>query len=98
VLLPQPDGPIKAVILLRGISIVISLIARLDPYHTERVRVDRTIGPLMRDDPAAESAANSSGSLEDRSARFSETLINGLLTKEEFSVVSALFGIMGEPP
>jgi hypothetical protein len=52
----------------------------------------------MRDDPAAESAANSSGSLEDRSARFSETLINGLLMKEEFSVVSALFGIMGEPP
>jgi hypothetical protein len=52
----------------------------------------------MRDDPAAESAANAGGSLEDRSARFSETLINGLVMKEEFSVMSALFEIMGEPP
>jgi hypothetical protein len=52
----------------------------------------------MRVDPAAESGSNWGGSLEDRSARFSETLINDLLMKEEFSVVSALFGIMGEPP
>ena len=43
-LLPQPDGPINAVILLRGMSIVMSLRARLDPYQTERPRVESTTG------------------------------------------------------
>ena len=36
VLLPQPDGPIRAVIWFRGMSIVISLSARDVPYQTER--------------------------------------------------------------
>ena len=56
VLLPQPDGPINAVILLRGMSIVISLIARLDPYQTERHRVDSTTGSLVRVGPVEDAA------------------------------------------
>ena len=44
VLLPQPDGPISAVILFRGMSIVMSLRASAVPYQTERPRVVRTIG------------------------------------------------------
>jgi hypothetical protein len=98
VLLPQPDGPIKAVILLRGISIVISLIARLDPYQTERHRVDSTIESDVRDGAIEEAGAGSGGSFASRSARFSETLINGLVMKEEFSIGSALLGITDEPP
>ena len=48
VLLPQPDGPINAVILLRGMSIVMFLSARLDPYQTERSRVESTTGSSSR--------------------------------------------------
>ena len=44
VLLPHPDGPIKAVILLRGISIVMSLRASAGPYQTESRRAASTIG------------------------------------------------------
>ena len=36
VLLPQPDGPIKAVILLRGMSIGDVLERQAEPYQTER--------------------------------------------------------------
>ena len=44
VLLPQPDGPISAVILLRGMSIVMSLSASAAPYQTESPRVASTMG------------------------------------------------------
>ena len=57
VLLPQPDGPIKAVILLRGMSIVMSLSARREPYQTERPRVESTIGSAGAERPAAGAAA-----------------------------------------
>src|SRR5208282_5059251 len=43
VLLPQPEGPMSAVILLRGMSIVMALRARAVPYQTERLRVVRTM-------------------------------------------------------
>src|SRR5690242_13885272 len=42
VLLPHPEGPISAVILLRGISIETSRRASAGPYQTERTWVDRT--------------------------------------------------------
>ena len=41
--MPQPDGPIKAMILFRGMSIVTSLSACAAPYQTESSRVERTI-------------------------------------------------------
>src|SRR5262249_29222225 len=44
VLLPQPEGPIRAVIWFRGMSMVMSRSARDGPYQTESPRVDRTIG------------------------------------------------------
>ena len=50
VLLPQPDGPIRAVILLRGMSIVMSLSASAEPYQTERPRVESTTGSSERAD------------------------------------------------
>src|SRR4051812_15239245 len=44
VLLPQPEGPIRAVILFRGISIETSRSAIAWPYQTESPWTDRTIG------------------------------------------------------
>ena len=44
VLLPHPEGPIKAVILLRGISIVISLSRQRRAVPDREPRVDSTIG------------------------------------------------------
>src|SRR5437870_2459314 len=42
VLLPQPDGPIRAVIRWRGISMLISFSACDDPYQTDSERAVRT--------------------------------------------------------
>src|SRR5579883_3338642 len=57
VLLPQPEGPIRAVILLRGMSSVMSLSAGVAPNQTERSRVER-IGEDARDDARGEDGAS----------------------------------------
>ena len=94
--MPQPDGPIKAVILLRGISIVISLTASEAPYHTERPRVESTIGSVTRAAPADVAGAAPGGSLAPRSARVSETLINGLVKEGVVRLGSALIGVIAK--
>src|ERR1017187_1517972 len=76
VLLPQPEGPIKAVILLRGISIVMLFNARLEPYQTERPRVERTTGSVARATGPGATGAASGGFGVTRSVRVSETLID----------------------
>src|SRR5271157_1250948 len=43
VLLPQPEGPISAVILFRGMSIVMSFRAGEAPYQTQSLQVERTV-------------------------------------------------------
>src|SRR5262249_32576955 len=78
VLLPQPDGPINAVILFRGISIVMSLSARLDPYHTERPTVESTTGSSAGAGSGTAGAAVGGLGLTG-SLRVSETLITGLV-------------------
>src|SRR4051794_411044 len=60
VLLPQPEGPIRAVILLRGISIETSRSASAAPYQTESARVDSTTGSSA----AGASAGRASGLTE----------------------------------
>src|SRR5262245_20196827 len=52
VLLPQPDGPISAVILLRGISIETSRRARAEPYQTDRSCAESTTGGAAAGAPA----------------------------------------------
>src|SRR5512135_4491 len=52
VLLPQPEGPIKAVIRFRGISISTDFRASADPYQTERPCAERTGGTVAGADPA----------------------------------------------
>ncbi len=47
VLLPQPEGPISAVIWLRGISIAMSFSASDVPYQTDRSRAARTTGAAV---------------------------------------------------
>src|SRR5512135_210597 len=52
VLLPQPEGPIRAVIRFRGISISTDFRASADPYQTERPCAERTGGTVAGADPA----------------------------------------------
>ena len=76
VLLPQPEGPIRAVILLRGMSIVMSLSARDGPYQTERPRVESTIGSLG----SRRCGGGGAGLDRRRVGAVQETLIDGLVT------------------
>ena len=77
VLLPQPDGPIIAVILFRGMSMVMSLIATALPYHTDSPRVARTCSGSRRVGGGAGTSAGAFFGVG--SARVSETLIVGLM-------------------
>src|SRR5262245_15121363 len=47
VLLPQPDGPIRAVIRCRGRSMLMSFSANDDPYQTDNPRVESTAGSAV---------------------------------------------------
>src|SRR5262249_51186790 len=76
VLLPQPEGPISAVILFLGISIVRSFTAREGPYQTRRSRLDSTIGSAGSDGIAA--GASAVGSAVLRSGLVWKTLIGDL--------------------
>src|SRR5208282_411692 len=84
VLLPQPEGPMSAVILLRGMSIVMALRARAVPYQTERLRVVRTMdfsapGGGARLEGAVTGATRGSVTLMS-SSRLMPKEISGLLT------------------
>ena len=83
VLLPQPEGPINAVILLRGISIVMFLRARLGAVPDReaarsRARSDRGRGPAG----SGGAGAAAGGFGVTRSVRVSETLIDGLAIRK----------------
>src|SRR5262245_1441545 len=61
VLLPQPEGPIRAVIWLRGMAIEMSRRARADPYHTDRSRAERTTGDVAPTAGATSPAGDGDG-------------------------------------
>ncbi len=77
VLLPQPDGPISAVILFRGMSMVRSLSASEGPYQTFRPCVASTTGSTGSAGLGVE--ASGIGMATRRSARVSKTLISHLV-------------------
>src|SRR3954451_19986168 len=62
VVLPQPEGPIKAVIRCRGRSMLMSFKASDDPYQTESPRVESTTGSAVGGGAVAAGAAGVSGS------------------------------------
>src|SRR4051794_25218194 len=61
VLLPQPEGPISAVILFRGMSIDTSRSAIDAPYQTDRSRAERTVGSAVPWAAGARAAAGGPG-------------------------------------